>query len=85
MYKIFMLIALPALVIGWIAYALWERKMREEEKKQPKQESQRLTKTKSEISDWAQKMAEYEPPKIKREYEDKESEDQQQDNPDKPE
>jgi len=81
MYKIFMLIALPALAIGWIAYALWERKMREEEKKQPKQESLRLTQTKSEISDWAQKMAAYQPPKIKRKYEDEESEDQQQDKP----
>lgn len=85
MYKIFMLIALPALAIGWIAYVLWERKMREEEKKLPKQESQRLTKTKSEISDWAQKMATYKPPKIKRKYEDKEPEDRQQDDPDKPE
>jgi hypothetical protein len=84
MYKIFMLIALPALVIGWIAYVLWERKMREEEKKQPKQESLRLTKTKSEISDWAQKMAAYQPPKIKKKYDDEESEDQQQDNPNKP-
>jgi hypothetical protein len=85
MYKIFMLIAIPALAIGWIAYALWERKMREEEKKQPKQESQRLTKTKSEISDWAKKMAEYQPPKIKRKYEDEDSDDQKQDNPNKPE
>jgi len=83
MYKIFMLIAVPALAIGWIAYALWERKMREEEKKQPKQESQRLTKTKSEVSDWAKKMAEYKPPK--RKFGDKKSEDQQQDNPNKPE
>jgi hypothetical protein len=69
-----MLIALPALVIGWIAYAMWERKMREEEKKQPKQESKRLTKTKTEISDWAQKMAAYQPPKIKKKYDDEESE-----------
>ena len=76
-----MLIALPALAIGWIAYVLWERKMLEEEKKQPKQESKRLTKTKSEVSDWAKKMAAYEPPKIKRKWEDEESEDQQQDNP----
>jgi hypothetical protein len=65
MYKIFMLIALPALVIGWVAYVMWIRKIREEEKKQPKRESQRLTKTKSEISDWAKKMAEYQPPKRK--------------------
>lgn len=85
MYKIFMLIAIPALAIGWIAYALWERKMREEEKKMPKPESQRLTKTKTEISDWAKKMAEYKPPKIKRKYEDEESEDQQQADPNKPE
>ena len=85
MYKIFMLVALPVLAIGWIAYALWERKMREEEKSRPKPQSQRLTKTKSEISDWAQKMAAYEPPKIKRKYDDEESEDQQQDNPNKPE
>ena len=79
-----MLIAIPVLAIGWIAYALWERKMREEEKKRPKPESQRLTKSKSEVSDWAQKMAAYKPPKIKRKYDDEESEDQQQDNPNKP-
>ena len=80
-----MLIALPALAIGWIAYAMWMRKILEEEKKQPKKESKRLTKTKSEISDWAQKMAAYQPPKIKKKYSDEESEDQQQDNPNKPE
>ena len=84
MYKIFMLIALPVLAIGWVAYALWMRKVLEEEKKQPKKESQRLTKTKSEVSDWAQKMAAYQPPKIKKKYSDKESEDQQQDNSNKP-
>ena len=84
MYKIFMLIALPALAIGWIAYAMWVRKIREEEKKQPKKESQRLTKTKSEVSDWAQKMAAYQPPKRKKTYSGEESEDQQQDNPNKP-
>ena len=84
MYKIFMLIALPALAIGWIAYVMWERKMREEEKKQPKKESQRLTKTKSEISDWAQQMAAYKPPPRKK-YSDEEPENQQQNNPDKQE
>jgi hypothetical protein len=78
-YKIFMLIAIPALAIGWIAYYLWMRKVIEEEKNQPKPESQRLKKTKSEISDWAQKMAEYKPPKIKRSWEDEESEQDTQD------
>ena len=85
MYKIFMIIAIPALAIGWIAYMMWDRKMREEEKKQPKPQSQRLTQTKSEISDWAKKMAAYQPPKIKKKYSDEESEDQQQDNANKPE
>jgi len=83
MYKIFMLIAIPVLAIGWIAYAIWIRKVREEEKKQPRKESQRLTKTKSEVSDWAKKMAEYKPPK--RKFDDEESEDQQQDSSNKPE
>jgi hypothetical protein len=84
MYTIFMLIAIPALAIGWIAYVLWERKMRKQEKEQPKPESQRLTKTKSEISDWAKKMAAYQPPKHKK-FADEESQDQKQDNPNKPE
>ena len=62
MYKIFMLIAIPALIIGWIAYWLWQRKIEEQEKNQPKQVSQRLTKTRSEVTDWAKKMAEFESP-----------------------
>jgi len=49
---------------GWIAYFLWDRKMAKEEEKQPKPQSQRVQKTKSELSDWAKKMAEYKgPPK----------------------
>ncbi|MBC8468878.1 MAG: hypothetical protein H8D56_05350 [Planctomycetes bacterium] len=67
MYKIFMLIAIPGLLIGWVAYWLWNRKLLEEEKKQPqKKESQRLTKTKSEISDWAKQMANFKKTEIKR-------------------
>ncbi len=65
-YKIFMLIAIPAVIIGWVAYWLWMRKIIEEEKKQPKKESKRLSKTKSEISDWAQKMANFKKPEMKR-------------------
>ena len=83
MYTIFMLVAIPALAIGWIAYAWWLRKIREEEKNQPKPQSQRLVKTKTEVSDWAQKMAQYKPPKIKRAYDDEGSEKDVQDNADK--
>lgn len=65
-YKIFMLIMVPALVIGWIAYWWWMRKIEQEEKDQPKQESKRLTQTKTEVSDWAKKMAEFKPPEPKK-------------------
>ncbi len=71
MYKIFMLIAIPALIIGWIAYAIWERKMRAEEVKQPKQESQRLKKTKSEVADYAQKLKDFKKPTRKQPDQDK--------------
>ena len=65
-YKIFMLIAIPAIAIGWIAYAIWIRKVEAEEKKRPKQGSERLQKTKSEISDWAKQMAQFKKPTYKR-------------------
>ena len=74
-YKIFMLITIPALAIGWIAYWLWMRKIAEEEKNQPKQVSKRLTQTKSEVSDWAKKMADFKPPTRKSASDDGESED----------
>jgi len=70
MYKIFMLIAVPALVIGWIAYAIWMRKVCEEEKKQPK-ESQRLKQTKSEVADYAQKLKNFQKPTRKQPDQDK--------------
>ena len=84
-YKVFMLLAIPALIIGWVAYGLWMRKIREEEKNQPKPQSQRLVKTKTEISDWAQKMKDYKPPKFKRAYDDEESEENAENKPDKTE
>ena len=71
MYKIFMLIAVSALTIGWIAYAIWMRKVCEEERQQPKQDSKRLKKTKSEITDWAQKMAQFKKPERKPPEQDK--------------
>lgn len=67
MFTTVMIIAVVILAIGWIAYAIWEMKMRAEEKKHPRQaSSQRLQKTRSEVADWAKKMAEFEPPKPKR-------------------
>ena len=65
-YKIFMLIALPLLAIGWIAYAIWMHKVREEEKKAGRTISGRLKKTKSEVADWAEKMVKFQPPTRKK-------------------
>lgn len=53
---------IPALVIGWIGYWLWNRKMIEEEKNRPKQVSKRLKQTRTEVTDWAKKMAQFESP-----------------------
>ena len=62
MYKIFMLITLPILAIGWIAYAIWIRKIQEEEKKRPRQVSKRLQQTRSEVADFAQKLKDFKKP-----------------------
>ena len=71
MYKIFMLIALPILAIGWIAYAIWIHKIREEEKKQPRQVSKRLQQTRSEVADWAKKLKDFKKPTRKPSDQDK--------------
>ena len=61
-YWIFMIVGVIAVAAGWIAYAIWDYRMRQEEKKQPPKKSERLQKTQSEIADWAKKMAEFKKP-----------------------
>lgn len=63
MYKIFMFVMLPLLGIGWIGYAIWLHKIKKEEEKTGKPVSERLTKTRSEISDWAQQMKSHTSPR----------------------
>jgi len=65
-YAIFMIIGVIVVGGGWIAYYLWDRKQRLEEERQPKPQSEKLQKTKSEVSDWAKKMAEFKSPAPKR-------------------
>jgi len=62
-YKLFMLITVPVLAVAWLGYWLWNRKMLKEEKNQPRQKSERLQKTNSELADWAQKIKESESPR----------------------
>ncbi len=66
MYKIFMIVGLTVVGLGWAAYFLWDYKMRKEEAKQPKERSERLQKTHSEVSDWAKKMAQFQSPAPKK-------------------
>lgn len=66
MYKIFMIVAGGGLAIGWIVYLIYDYKLRQEEKKQPRPQSERLQKTHSEMSEWAKKMAAYKKPEFKR-------------------
>ena len=61
-YKMFMIVGVIVVAAGWIAYAIWDYKMRQEEKKQPPKHSERLEKTQGEISDWAKKMAAFKSP-----------------------
>jgi len=60
MFKIIMLIAVGILAVAWIIYGIYEWKLRTEEKKHPRRVSDRLQKTRSELADWAQKMAKFE-------------------------
>jgi len=62
MFKTVMIIAIVLLALGWVAYAIWDMKMRAEEKKGPRQVSKHLQKTRSEVSDWAKKMAAFKKP-----------------------
>lgn len=66
MYKIFMIVGLIVIGAGWLAYFLWDYKLRRDEQKQPPERSERLTKTQSEISDWAKQMAAFKKPKAAR-------------------
>ncbi|MCH8217328.1 MAG: hypothetical protein IH892_11225 [Planctomycetes bacterium] len=62
-YKIFMFSMIPALAIGWVLYWLRERKLDAEEAKEPhKTTSETLKKSRSEVSTWAQQMADFKKP-----------------------
>ena len=62
-YKLFMLITVPVLAVAWLGYWLWNRRLTKLEKSQPRQKSERLQKTNSELDDWAQKIKESESPR----------------------
>ena len=74
-YKVFMIIGVIVVGGGWIAYGIYEYKMRQEEKKQPRQRSARLRKSQGEVSDWAKQMAQFKKPVAKRQARGNENDD----------
>ncbi len=67
MYKVCMCIAVPLLAIAWIAYWLWQKRLDNEEAKMPahRTSSAHLQKSRDEMSDWAQQMANFKKPTTK--------------------
>jgi len=61
-YGYFMIVGGIIVGGGWIAYLIWDRKMQEQEEKEPPKKSEHLQKTQSEVSDWAKKMAAFKSP-----------------------
>jgi predicted negative regulator of RcsB-dependent stress response len=55
------------LVIGWIAYGIWEWRERKLEKQRPVERSQRYQQATSSVADYAKKLAEFKKPTYKRE------------------
>jgi predicted negative regulator of RcsB-dependent stress response len=58
--------AAVVVAVGWIAYGIWERRMRKLEKEQPKERSERYQQATDSVSDYAKKLAEFKKPTYKR-------------------
>ena len=65
-YKTIMIVGVLVVAIGWIVYGIWDYKMKQIEKSQPKPRSERLKKTQTEVSDWAKQMAAFKKPVYKK-------------------
>ena len=58
-------IAVVILAIGWIAYGIWEYRMRLEEKKTPREASEKLKKAKESFAEYVKKMETFKKPEKK--------------------
>jgi len=59
MYEIVMTTAVIILVMGWIAYGIWEYMERLKEKKEPKRGTEHLENVKKSFQEYTKKMEEY--------------------------
>jgi type VI protein secretion system component VasK len=65
-FWILLFLAAAVVMVGWIAYGIWEWRMRKIEKEQPKQRSEKYQQATSAVSDYAKKLAEFKKPTYKR-------------------
>ena len=55
-----------AVLIGWIAYAIWQWREKKLEKERPKVRSERYQQANNSVADYAKKLAEFKKPTYKR-------------------
>ena len=58
-------IAVVILVIGWIAYGIWEYRLRQEEKTKPREASEKLKKSREAFAEYMKKMESFKKPERK--------------------
>jgi type VI protein secretion system component VasK len=61
-----LVLAAVVVAVGWLAYGIWEWRMRKLEKEQPKERSERYQQATDSVSDYAKKLAEFKKPTYKR-------------------
>jgi hypothetical protein len=61
-----LILAAAAVVVGWVAYVIWEWRMRKIEASQPKQRSEKYQQATDSVSDYAKKLAEFKKTTYKR-------------------
>lgn len=66
LFWMLLILAGAVVVVGWIAYGIWEWRMRKAEKEQPKERSERYQQATDSVSDYAKKLAEFKKPTYKR-------------------
>jgi len=60
------IISAAVVVLGWIAYGIWEWRQRKLEKERPKVRSERYQQATNSVADYAKKLAEFKKPAYKR-------------------
>jgi predicted negative regulator of RcsB-dependent stress response len=66
LFWIIIIISACLVVLGWIAYLIWDWRQNKLEKQMPRQRSERYTQATNSVADYAKKLAEFKKPTYKR-------------------